>query len=206
MDGLLVDSEPVWFEVETAVVTRLGGQWTAADQAALIGGTMAVAAQRMIDLTGTSRTVEQLADEMIDEMVIRFRRSLPLYDGAVELLDELRERDVPIGVVSSSYRRLVDAALGYLGADRFDVTVAGDEVSHGKPHPEPYRLACRRLGVDPPRVVVLEDAVTGVASAEAAGCAVVVVPSVAPIASGSRRHVVSSLRTIDPDWLLGLAA
>lgn len=206
MDGLLVDSEPVWYAVETAVVDRLGGRWTPADQAACIGGTMAASAQYMIDLTGSTLTVAQLGDEMIDEMVGRFRESLPLHAGALDLLEALRTRDVPLGLVSSSYRRLIDAALGHLGAERFDVTVAGDEVSHGKPDPEPYRLACERLGVDPSRVVVLEDAVNGVASAEAAGCAVVVVPSVAPIAAGARRHVVSSLRAIDPDWLLGLAA
>jgi HAD superfamily hydrolase (TIGR01509 family) len=206
MDGLLVDSEPVWFEVEQAVVRRLGGQWTPADQAACIGGTMASSARYMIERTGASMSVDQLSEEMVDEMVQRFRESLPLHQGAVDLLDALAERGVQVGLVSSSYRRLMDAALDHLGADRFDVTVAGDEVTRGKPDPEPYRVACDRLGVSPAQVVVLEDAAPGVTAAEAAGCVVVAVPSVAAIPPGPKRHVVGSLRSIDPDWLLGLTA
>jgi HAD superfamily hydrolase (TIGR01509 family) len=206
MDGLLVDSEPVWYDVETAVVARLGGVWTPADQAACIGGTMAASCRYIIERTQTSASVEALSEEMVGQMVARFRRSLPLHDGALTLLDALRERGVPLGLVSSSYRRLMDAALDTLGADRFDVTVAGDEVVNGKPDPEPYLTACRRLGVEPSRSVVLEDAATGVRSAEAAGCIVVAVPSVAPIEDAPGRHVVASLRSVTPEWLLGLAA
>jgi HAD superfamily hydrolase (TIGR01509 family) len=206
MDGLLIDSEPVWYDVETAVVERLGGVWTPADQAACIGGTMSASCRYIIERTGSSVSVEALSEEMVDEMVVRFRRSLPLHDGALALLDALRERGVPLGLVSSSYRRLMDAALDTLGADRFEVTVAGDEVTHGKPDPEPYLTACRRLGVEPSRSVVLEDALTGVRSAEAAGCIVVAVPSVAPIDAAPGRHVMASLQAVTADWLLGLAA
>jgi HAD superfamily hydrolase (TIGR01509 family) len=206
MDGLLIDSEPVWYEVETAVVARLGGEWTRADQAACLGGTMAASARYIIDRTGTSVTVDELSDELIDEMVGRFRAALPLHEGAIELLNAVRDRDVPVGLVSSSYRSLIDAALVELGGDRFAVTVGGDEVAHGKPDPEPYLTACRRLGVDPARTVVLEDAITGVISAEAAGCVVVAVPSVSPIDAGPRRYVVPSLSSIDPDWLVGLTS
>jgi HAD superfamily hydrolase (TIGR01509 family) len=206
MDGLLVDSEPVWYDVETAAVARLGGVWTAADQAACLGGTMASSCRYIIERTGASVSAEVLSDEMVDEMVARFRHDLPLHDGAVTLLDTLRERGVPLGLVSSSYRRLMDAALDTLGTDRFDVTVAGDEVAHGKPDPEPYLTACLRLGIEPSRSVVLEDALTGVRSAEAAGCIVVAVPSVTPIEAAPRRHVVASLRSVTADWLLGLAA
>jgi HAD superfamily hydrolase (TIGR01509 family) len=204
MDGLLVDSEPVWYDVESAAVARLGGLWTPADQAACIGGTMAASCRYIIERTQASVSVDALSKEMIDEMVARFRSDLPLHAGALELLDALQERGVPIGLVTSSYRRLVDAALDSLGADRFDVTVAGDEVTHGKPDPEPYLTACERLGVEPSRTVVLEDAENGVIAAEAAGCVVVAVPSVAPIDPAPRRHIVTSLTT--PGWLLGLAA
>jgi HAD superfamily hydrolase (TIGR01509 family) len=151
-------------------------------------------------------SAEALSEEMVGEMVTRFRRDLPLHDGALDLLDALRERGVPLGLVSSSYRRLMDAALDTLGADRFDVTVAGDEVTHGKPDPEPYLTACHRLAVEPSRTVVLEDTATGVRSAEAAGCLVVGVPSVAPIDVAPGRRIVTSLRAVSVDWLLGLAA
>jgi HAD superfamily hydrolase (TIGR01509 family) len=206
MDGLLVNSEPVWYDVESAVVARLGGVWTRADQAACLGGTMAASSRYIIERTGASVSADELSEEMVDEMVVRFRRDLPLHDGVLPLLDALRERGVPVGLVSSSYRRLVDAALVQLGPDRFDVTVAGDEVTHGKPDPEPYLTACERLGVDPSRTVVLEDADTGVRSAEAAGCIVVAVPSVAPVEATPRRHVVTSLSGVTAEWLLGLAA
>lgn len=202
MDGLLVDSEPVWYDVEAAAVERLGGTWAPEHQAALIGGTMDASCRYMLEHTGASMTPEQLADELIAEMAIRFRTGLPLHEGALELVDAVRAAGVPTGLVSSSYRVLVDAALERLGRERFDVSVAGDEVRHGKPDPEPFLTACERLGVPASATVVLEDAASGVASAEAAGCVVVAVPSVAPIQATPRRFVVERLVDIDPGWLL----
>jgi HAD superfamily hydrolase (TIGR01509 family) len=122
----------------------------------------------------------------------------------LELVDAVRAAGVPTGLVSSSYRVLVDAALDRLDAARFDVSVAGDEITRGKPDPTPYLVACERLAVSPAECVVLEDAVNGVASAEAAGCVVVAVPSVAPIDAAPGRHVVAALTEVDVDWLLGL--
>jgi HAD superfamily hydrolase (TIGR01509 family) len=202
LDGLLVDSEPVWFEVEAAAVVRLGGSWAAEHQAAVIGGTMDASCRYMIEHTGADITVDELSDQLIGEMVRRFRDALPVHAGALELVDAVRAAGVSTGLVSSSYRVLVDAALDRLGRDRFDVTVAGDEVASGKPDPEPYRTACDRLGVSPQTTVVLEDAASGVAAAEAAGCVVVAVPSVAPIDATPRRAVVRRLTDIDLDWLL----
>lgn len=204
MDGLLVDSEPVWYDVERALVERLGGTWGPEHQAACIGGTLDASCRYIAELTGTDRGVDELADEMLAAMVTRFEEALPLHDGALELLDAVRSRGVPTGLVSSSYRVLVDAVVRRLGAERFDVTVAGDEVARGKPDPVPYLRACERLGVDPRRVVVLEDAMSGVNAAEAAGCVVVAVPSVALIEAAPGRHVVPSLTNVDPDWLVGL--
>jgi HAD superfamily hydrolase (TIGR01509 family) len=202
MDGLLVDSEPVWYDVETAAVERLGGTWAPEHQEALIGGTMDASCRYMIAHTGAEITVDELSDQLIGEMVRRFRDALPVHAGALELVDAVRAADVPTGLVSSSYRVLVDAALDRLGHHRFDVTVAGDEVARGKPDPEPYRTACERLRVQPQATVVLEDAASGVAAAEAAGCVVVAVPSVAPIEATPRRAVVRSLSDIDLGWLL----
>jgi beta-phosphoglucomutase-like phosphatase (HAD superfamily) len=107
-------------------------------------------------------------------------------------------------LVSSSYRVLVDAALDTLGRDRFDISVAGDEVRAGKPDPAPYLAACQMLDVQPAAAVALEDAISGVLSAEAAGCTVIAVPWIAPIAPAPRRYVLASLKDIDPTWLLSL--
>ena len=209
MDGLLIDSEPVWYDVESEVVTRLGGTWSHEHQAACIGGTLDASCRYILDVTGASMSVEELTAMLLAGMVEHFHAGLPVHEGALELVDAVRARGVPTALVSSSYRVLVDAALDRIGTDsfgvgRFDVSVVGDEISRGKPHPEPYLTACEKLSVDPSRCVAIEDAVTGVQSAEAAGCVVVAVPSVAPIEAATRRHVRPSLTDIDVDWLLAL--
>jgi HAD superfamily hydrolase (TIGR01509 family) len=205
MDGILVDSEPVWYEIEGALVERLGGTWGRHHQARCIGGTVDATCRYIVDLTGTDRSVAEVQAEVMRGMADHFRTALPVVAGAVELVDAVRARGVSTALVSSSFRVLVDAALQKLGVDRFDVTVAGDEVRRGKPDPEPYRTACERLGVAPADAIVVEDATNGVLSAEAAGCAVVVVPSVAPVEPGEHRHFAHSMRSIQPEWLLSRA-
>lgn len=204
MDGLLIDSEPVWFDVESEVVSRLGGTWSHAHQAACIGGTLDASCRYILEVTGSSVSVDDLTKMLLEGMVEHFHAGLPLHEGALELVDAVRARGVPTALVSSSYRVLVDAALDRIGAHRFDVSVVGDEIKQGKPHPEPYLTACEKLEVDPRRCVALEDAASGVRSAEAAGCVVVAVPSVAPIEATPTRPVVASLREVDVDWLLAL--
>lgn len=204
MDGLLVDSEPTWYEVESELVAQLGGVWSKEHQERCIGGMIEDGCRYMLELTDSDLPVQTLVTMLLDAIGSRFRASLPLFDGAVDLVDAVRAREVGTGLVSSSYRVLVDAALGWLGPERFDVSVSGDEVVRGKPHPEPYLTACRRLGVEPARTVVIEDSPSGIRSAEAAGCIVVAVPTVTAIEPASRRHVRSSLLEIDADWLVRL--
>ena len=126
-----------------------------------------------------------------------FADGLSVMPGAQNLLADLAAAGVPQALVSSSYRVLVDAALA-TGLGPFSLTIAGDEVGHGKPHPEPYLTAATRLGVEPVRCVVLEDSPSGVASGEAAGCAVVAVPSVVGVLlqPGPRRLVARSLADV----------
>jgi HAD superfamily hydrolase (TIGR01509 family) len=204
MDGVLVDSEPVWFEVERDVVERLGGTWGREHQARCIGGTVDATCRYIVDLTGSSRTPEDVQQEVLASMAARFTDALTVHVGALELVNAVRSRGARTALVTSSYRVLVDPALGWLGADRFDAVITGDEVSRGKPHPDPYLTACRALGVRPEFAIAIEDAPSGIQAAEAAGCAVVAVPSVSPIEPGPRRHVVATIGEIEPDWLLGL--
>jgi len=207
MDGLLLDTEPLWTVAEIELAERLGGTWGDDIKAAVVGTRLDVSVPTILRHYGVEPTVEQVGAAtsfLLDRMVELFAADLPLHAGAVDLIDALRDRGVPVALVSSSFRVLVDAALRLLGPERFDITLAGDEVTHGKPHPEPYLTACAQLGVTAERVVVLEDAMSGVASAEAAGCTVVAVPFVAPIPEQAGRHVVTALTDIDVEWLLGL--
>jgi HAD superfamily hydrolase (TIGR01509 family) len=206
MDGLLIDSEPVWYDVECAIVARLGGQWSRDHQAAIAGGLIDKGCAYMLHLTQAEMSVSDLQEELLTAMTDRYGTEIPLHKGVVELIEALAEEDIPMGVVSSSYRVLVDAALAHFPADTFAVTVSGDEVKRGKPHPEPYLEACRRIGADPRRTVVFEDSQTGVASAEAAGCRVVAVPEHAVIEPTPHRLVVASLADIGLAQLEALVA
>lgn len=205
MDGLLVDTEPIWFEIESEAMATLGGGWEPADQAALVGGSM----ERTLDylLARARRPVprEWLAQWMLDGMVQRLSTSaVPLRPGAGELLAEVQAAGLPYALVTSSERVIMDAVLRVTGA-RFPVTVCADDVTRIKPDPEPYLLAAKLLGVDPGRCMVLEDSPNGVASAEAAGCRVIAVPNVAPVAPEPGRIIVASLAEVSLSRLRELA-
>ena len=197
MDGLLVDTEPSWTVAEVELAARLGGSWTDELKASIVGTRLETSVPMMLTafgLTPTPPLVERTMAELLTRMVELFRGQLTPLPGALELVSALQDAGVPVALVSSSYRVLVDAVVGRLGLD-LDLVLAGDEVRHAKPHPEPYLTACARLGVDPAGAVVLEDSAAGIRSGEAAGCAVVAVPSVAGVRPepGPRRLVLGSL-------------
>lgn len=199
MDGLLVDSEPAWTVAEEELAELLGGVWSDQLKAQIVGTRLDVAVPLILEHYG--RPVSQVgwaSTWLLDRMVELFAAGPAVLPGVVELLDLLRAADIPVALVSSSYRVLVDAVLRS-GLGPFDTTLAGDEVLHGKPSPEPYLTAAARLGVSPTDCVVLEDSAAGVLSGEAAGCAVVAVPSVAgvTILPAPRVLVRSSLEDVD---------
>lgn len=204
MDGLLVDTEPAWTVAESELATQLGGAWTSALKAQIVGTRLDRAVPVLLTGLGHDPTPELVArttGSLLARMVELFAEGVAPLPGAVELVRRSRDAGVPLALVSSSYRVLVDAALAQLDLS-FDVVVAGDEVGLAKPHPEPYLRACALLGVPPERAVVLEDSPAGVRSGEAAGCAVVAVPSVTGVVvePGPRRLVVTSLVGVDlPD-------
>ena len=201
MDGLLVDTEPLWTVAEVELAATFGGTWDADIKAAIVGTRLDVAVPRVLRHFGVPDTAAQVADTsawLLARMVELFATALSPMPGALGLLAALHDEGVPQALVSSSYRVLVDAVLDG-GVGPFAVTVAGDEVVDGKPHPEPYLTAAAALGADPVRCVVLEDSPSGVASGHAAGCAVVAVPSVAGVLldPAPRRLVVPSLEQVD---------
>ncbi|MET9686221.1 HAD family hydrolase [Streptomyces coeruleorubidus] len=204
MDGTLVDTEGFWWDVEVEVFASLGHVLDESWRHVVVGGPMTRSAGFLIEATGADITLDELTVLLNDGFEDRIGRSLPLMPGAGRLLAELYEYEVPTALVSASHRRIIDRVLKSLGVHHFALTVAGDEVPRTKPYPDPYLAAAAGLGADPARCAVIEDTATGVASAEAAGCQVVAVPSVAPIAPALRRTVVTSLEEVDLTFLHGL--
>jgi HAD superfamily hydrolase (TIGR01509 family) len=196
MDGLLLDSEEVWFAVETEMMAEYGAPWGAADHAALVGSAMAVSSAYIATRAGESVTAGDIATELTNRMAVRLKEPQVLRPGAARLIAEVDAAGIPRALVSSTIRSLIDAALAGIAPIRFDAIIAGDDVVHHKPHPEPYLAGAALLGVDPALCVALEDSPSGAASASAAGCWVVAVPSVASIEPAPRRIVINSLEEI----------
>ncbi|WP_030244042.1 MULTISPECIES: HAD family hydrolase [unclassified Streptomyces] len=204
MDGTLVDTEGFWWDVEVEVFASLGHTLDDSWRHVVVGGPMTRSAGFLIEATGADIPLDELTVLLNDGFEERIGRALPLMPGAGRLLAELYEYEIPTALVSASHRRIIDKVLDSLGAHHFGLTVAGDEVPRTKPHPDPYLKAAVGLGAEPARCAVIEDTATGVAAAEAAGCHVVAVPSVAPITPALRRTVVSSLEEVDLTFLHGL--
>jgi HAD superfamily hydrolase (TIGR01509 family) len=206
MDGTLVDTEGFWWETEVEVFATLGHPLDEAWREVVVGGPMTRSAAFLIEATGADVSIPELSVLLNKGFEERISKDLPLMPGARRLLDELAARKIPAALVSATHRRIMDRILTSLGPRRFALTIAGDEVERTKPHPDPYLLAAAGLGAEPFECVVVEDTATGVASAEAAGCRVVAVPSVAPIAPAPGRTVVASLEAVDLAFLQDLMA
>ena len=204
MDGTLVDTEPSWIDAEYALVAEHGGSWSDEHAHALVGSPLLVSAEYIRRHGGVDLPPAVIVEELLDRVVAEVRRAVPWRPGARELLLSLHAAGVPCALVTMSYARLADAVVGALPAGVFAAVVPGDQVRHGKPHPEPYLTAAQRLGVAPQECVAIEDSPPGVRSAQAAGAAVVAVPHVVPIPPGPGRVVVDTLEGLSPAGLARL--
>lgn len=180
MDGTLVDTEPYWLAAETELVRMWGGEWTAEDGLQLVGQGLETSA-RILQSRGVGLEVDEIIATLTDHVLARVKESVPWRAGSRELLVELREAGVPTALVTMSIGRMAHTIVDALGFEGFDLVVAGDDVEHPKPHPEPYLTAAMRLGVEIADCVALEDSEPGVASAVAAGATVIAVPMHIPI-------------------------
>jgi HAD superfamily hydrolase (TIGR01509 family) len=176
LDGVLVDSEPVWEQVRRQLVKERHGRWPPDAQSRLMGMSTAEWAQYLSEDLGVGLPPAQVADLVVDRMVERYGRRLPLMPGAIDAVRRVASR-WPIALASSSPRRLIDAVLGGMGvAGLFAATVSTDEVGGGKPAPDVYVAAADRLGVAASRCVAVEDSTNGLRSALGAGLHAVAVP------------------------------
>ncbi|MCD4535308.1 HAD family phosphatase [Nocardioides sp. cx-169] len=193
MDGTLVDTEPYWIDAEYALAAEFGATWSHEHAMRLVGNDLLSSGRYMREELGLPLTAEEIVERLLDGVVDRVRGEVPWRPGARELLAELRAEAVPCALVTMSYTRFVEPILDQLPADTFDVVVTGDQVGHGKPHPEPYLTAAAALGVEAEDCLAVEDSATGATSAEAAGCTVLVVPHHVAVPPGPARVFLSSL-------------
>jgi HAD superfamily hydrolase (TIGR01509 family) len=181
MDGTIVDTEPYWIASEFEVVEMHGGTWSIEHAKAVVGFDLLDAARYIATNGGIDVAPQDIVEMLLDRVVARLREEVPWRPGARELLAAVVSAGIPTALVTMSWRRFADEVVGCLPAGSFTATVVGDEVTEGKPHPEPYLLAARKLGVDPRECVAIEDSPTGVRSALAAGCRVIAVPHVVDV-------------------------
>lgn len=198
-DGTLADTEPLWVEAEFDLVNQLGGSWSIEHAEQLVGNTLLDSGAYILNTIGrTDLSPAWVVDQMITRVVSQLQAGRVAWrPGALDLLAALNAAGVPCALVSASYRVLLDAALVRLPTGSFQVSVAGDEVTRGKPHPEPYEQACRRLGVEARHCVVFEDSHTGARAGNAAGALVVAIEHLVPIPPAPRRVHVASLADLD---------
>ncbi|MBQ0894125.1 HAD family phosphatase [Micromonospora sp. U56] len=205
MDGTLVDSEKLWDVALRELAAEYGGTLSDAARRAVIGTSMAESMRIVHDDLGQPERDVQASIDWINARILElFRTGLRWRPGALTLLRAVRAAGIPTALVTSSGRPLVEVALDTLGRDSFDAVVCGDEVDLAKPHPEPYLTAARLLDVPIGRCVAIEDSPTGVASALAAGAAVLAVPAEVPIAPIDGVHQVESLTAADLELLAAL--
>jgi HAD superfamily hydrolase (TIGR01509 family) len=194
-DGLLLDTESVWTRAEQDLFERRGLDFTPANKRELVGTSAEIAGGILERRLGEPGCAVALIEELNELVVAELEHGVEAMVGARELLHALKQRGIPIGLVSNSPLAFVRRSLEIVGFhDRFDVVLSAHEVAAPKPAPDPYLEACHRLGVEPgPDVVALEDSPTGVAAARAAGLTVIGVPSLDGIALDEAHHIAESL-------------
>jgi HAD superfamily hydrolase (TIGR01509 family) len=177
MDGVLIESEEVWDAVREAYVRERGGRYDDEIQRAMMGMSSPEWSRYLHETAGIPDEPEEINAEVVRRMLEAYRAHLPLVPGAVDAVRRLAER-YPLAVASSSNRPLIDAVLEIAGvAQYFKATVSSEEVARGKPAPDVYVEAARRLGVAPERCAAIEDSHSGIRSARAAGMRVIAFPN-----------------------------
>lgn len=198
-----MDSEIWWDEVRQAFAAAHHRDWGPDDQAAVMGANSAAWSRTMRVRMHLDLDDAEIERAIVDGVVERYRRDgPPIIEGAVDAVRRIADHH-PVAVASSAHRAVIDAALEAIGlADRFAVVVSSDEVAHGKPAPDVYLEAARRLRVDPAACLVVEDSRNGVLAAKAAGMTVVLVPNASvPPAPGTHDLadvVLQRLADLDP--------
>jgi len=202
LDGVILDSEHVWDEAREQLARERGSQWHANAQRDMMGMSSPEWSRYMHDVIGLPEPPEEISAEVVERLTAIYHERLPLVPGAAQAVERLAER-WPLAIASSSNRPLIDLVLEVAGlAARFRATVSSEEVPRGKPAPDVYLEAARRLGVAPERCAAIEDSTNGLRAAAGAGMRVVAVPNPSyppdPDALAQADSVVESVRDLTP--------
>jgi HAD superfamily hydrolase (TIGR01509 family) len=208
LDGLLVDSEAVWDEVRRRFVEENGGRWHEGAQRDMMGMSSVEWSRYVRDRLGVDLEPDRISEEVADRVAETYRDHLPLLPGAVEAVRSLAA-EWPLGLASSSNRHVIDLVLEEAGIEEaFQVTVSSEEVSAGKPAPDVYLEAAKRLDVEPTECVAIEDSTNGIRSAHAAEMTVIAVPNKdfppEPDALALASLVLDSLAELSPERIRSL--
>lgn len=208
MDGVLVDSEVVWDEVRRRFTEENRGRWREGAQRDMMGMSSVEWSRYMHDRLGVPMSPEEINRAVADRVAAVYRERLPLLPGAVEAVRALA-KEWPLGLASSSNRHVIDLVLELAEiTDCFDATVSSEEVAAGKPAPDVYLEAARRLDVDPGSCAAIEDSANGIRSAHAAGMTVIAIPNrdypPDPESLELPARVLDSLRELTPELIRSL--
>ena len=177
LDGVLLQTEELWDEVREGLAREYGGRYGPEQQRAMMGMSSLEWSRYMHEAVGVPLPPEEISAEVVRRLAARYRTELPLIPGAVEVVRRVAAT-WPLGLASSSNRELIELALELSGlAPLFSAVVSSEEVPRGKPAPDVYLEAARRLGVEPKRCAAVEDSHSGIRSAKAAGMCVVAIPN-----------------------------
>lgn len=207
LDGVLIQSEEVWDEVRERFVRERGGRYDEEVQRAMMGMSAPEWSRYLHQEAGVPDSPEEIDGEVVRRMLEAYREDLPLIPGAAEAVRRAAER-FPLAVASSSNRELIDEVLHVAGIEElFRATVSSEEVARGKPSPDVYLEAARRLGVAAARCAAVEDSHAGIRSAKAAGMRVVAIPNPSyppdEEALAQADAVLDSLDDLTPEALAG---
>lgn len=176
MDGLLVDSEPVWDKARQGMAETVGKEWTKEDHQAVMGVSTQAWAEYMMNRLELSLSPQEVQDQIVARMIALYQTSIPYFPGAVEAV-HLAARHYPTALASGSHPALIEAVTADAAMrGQFQVILSADEVKAGKPAPDVYLEAAKRLGVKPEHCVCLEDSGNGIVAGHRAGMKVIAIP------------------------------
>ena len=178
MDGTLIDSEHYWLSSEQELAESWGAQWTAEDGEKLIGMSLYESTEIVKEKLGIDISPAEITEILTNSVTLKLEKQIIWRPGVLELMADLQAKGIKTALVTMSMRRMALSVAERLPTGHFDVVVAGDDVTRGKPHPEPYLRAAELLGVDIRDCVAIEDSLTGLTSAEASGAIAIGVPNI----------------------------